>query len=79
MEGCILIQPYFVTGYSTYLRIPLWTANRMNGTVHFIPISGEAKPTIKSCYANFKSLSLFFISYEIERCLGNKDGNICIA
>ena len=38
VEGCILIQPYFVTGYSTYLRIPLWTANRINGTVNCISI-----------------------------------------
>ena len=67
MEGCILIQPYFVTGYSTYLRVPLWTANRMNGTVHFIPISGEAKPTIRSCYANFKHYhySLFLMKLNV--------------
>ncbi|CAB3996662.1 Ectonucleotide pyrophosphatase phosphodiesterase family member 3 [Paramuricea clavata] len=32
MEGCLLSQPYFIIGYSTYLRIPLWTANRINGT-----------------------------------------------
>jgi hypothetical protein len=32
---------------------------------HFSTSSGEASPTIWSCYANFKSLSLF-ISLEID-------------
>ncbi|XP_028404712.1 venom phosphodiesterase 2-like [Dendronephthya gigantea] len=30
--GCLLIQQYFIIGYSIYLRIPLWTAHRINGT-----------------------------------------------
>jgi hypothetical protein len=36
VEGCLLTQPFFITGYSTYLRIPLWTANKINGTVRHV-------------------------------------------
>ena len=33
VEGCLMTQPGFIIGYSTHLRIPLWTANRLNGSV----------------------------------------------
>ena len=31
--GCLLTQRHYITGYSTYLHIPLWVAYRLTGEV----------------------------------------------
>ena len=33
VEACLMTKRDFIVAYSTHLRIPLWVANRVNGTV----------------------------------------------
>ena len=54
-----VVDPYLITN---------WTVS-----CYYVVFSGDASPTIWSCYANFQSLSSY-ISLEINRFRGYKDG-----